>query len=131
MSVPATLRVSGSTKIGPIQPTSAPFPSQESVASLNFEETVQANKCQTISINSASPSFFDLLAGSGITKVRYLYIQARVGSFVLRVTTSAGVDQVFDLSRLLVLSNPQPGTEITAVAIQGVGDIELQLAGDP
>jgi hypothetical protein len=131
VTVPTQLRVTGATKIGPIQPTSAPFPSGEAVYSLNFEETVQENLCRTFSVNSPSPAFFDLLASSGIASLRYIYIRARVGAFVVRVTSSAGVDQLFDLSRLLVLSNPQPGTEWTALAIQGVGDIEVQLAGDP
>lgn len=131
MTVPTQLRVTGASKIGPIQPTSAPFPSGEAVYSLNFEETVQENLCRTFSVNSASPAFFDLLTGSGIANLRYLYLRVRVGSFVVRLSSSAGADQVFDLSRLLVVSNPQPGTGWTALAIQGVGDIEIQLAGDP
>ncbi len=132
MTIPAQLTVAGASRIGPIQPTSAPFPSGESVFSLNFNETVQVNKCQGIPVNSPSPAFFDLLTGTGITKLRYIYIRARVGAFVVRVSSAGGgTDQVFDLSRLLVVSNPTPGTEWTALAIQGVGDVEVQLAGDP
>ena len=132
MTVPTLLTVAGASTLGPIQPTSAPFPSGESVFSFNFTETVQVNSCRTISISSASPAFFDLLVGTGIVSLRYVYIRARVGAFVVRVTSEGGgVDQVFDLSRLLVVSNPVPGTEWTALAIQGVGDVEIQLAGDP
>lgn len=132
MSVPVQLRVSGAATLGPIQPTSSPFPSGQTAMSLNFSDTVLAHTgTRAIPINSPSPAFFDLMAGSGITSVRWVVIIPRSGSFVLRFTTSAGVDQLVDLSGLWAQRLPVPGTEITALAIQGVGDIEMQLAGDP
>lgn len=130
MSVPQKLELSGAATLGPIQPSSAPFPTSECVVSINLTQTVQAGIRNALSINTPSPGFFDLLAGSGITNVRFGVIRVRTGPFVIRVTSSAGTDQVFDLSDQLVISNPLPGTEWTALAVQGIGDLEILLAGD-
>ena len=133
MSVPKKATVSGAVDIGPIQPTAAPFPSTQCVASLASEMTTQADYTQARSITSPS-SFVDLLASTGITNVRLLVLRARAGTFQVRVTSDNSgvplVDQIFTLSDLLVITNPSSGSQFTAVAVQGVGDLEITIAGD-
>lgn len=131
MTIPSKLRVAGAVTIGPVQPSGS-FPSGQSVSQLNFERIVNAHSgVRAISVNSPTPGFFDLMANLGFTQVTFAKLRVRTGSFVVDVTTSAGANQVFDLSDLWLVNNPIPGTEITGLRIQGVGDLEVTLAGDP
>lgn len=129
MTVPKQVKLSGASSIGPIIPGASPFPSGECVTSINAAQTIQADRQFARSINSPA-AFVDLLTGSGITNIRYLVLRARAGTFTVRVTSPGGVDQVWTLSDLLILSNPVLGSEWTALAVQGVGDIEVQIGGD-
>ena len=133
MTVPKKASVSGAVVIGPIQPTAAPFPSGECVVSLAAELTVQADYNQSRTINSPA-TFVDLLAATGITNVRLLALRARAGTFEVRVTSDNSgtpiVDQILTLSDLWVITNPSSGSQFTAVAVRGVGDLEITIAGD-
>lgn len=133
MAVPKEAKVSGAVTIGPIQPTAAPFPSGECVASLASVLTTQADYSQARSISSPA-AFVDLLTATGITNVRLLVLRARAGTFEVRVTSDNSgapiVDQIFTLSDLLVITNPASGSQFTAVAVRGTGDLEIAIAGD-
>lgn len=131
MTVPKKLEVSGAVTTGPIQPTAAPFPSGQSTLSLNSEQTPLADFNNAMSVSVMAPSFTDVLAGTGITNVKFIAMRVRNGTLVVRVTTAAAVDQEFSLSDTLVISNPTAGTEVTALAVQGTADLELMVTGDP
>jgi hypothetical protein len=126
--VPKKLTVNGASAIGPIQPTAAPFPSNESVLSLNHEQQPTADLTRTMSINSPA-AFVDMLANTGITALRFISLRVRAGTLDVRASSSAGADQIWRCSDLLVLGNPLTGSEFTAFAVRGVADIEIQLAG--
>ncbi len=133
MTVPKKLAISGALRIGPIQPTAAPFPSGDCVVSLNAEQTTQADVSFARSINSPG-AFVDLLTGTGITNIRALHMRARGGTFEIRYTAdnsgSPIADQVTTLSDELLLTNPASGSQWTALAVRGVGDLEVTIAGD-
>ena len=133
MTFPKKLTVSGALRIGPIQPTVAPFPSRDCVVSLNTEQTTQADVSNDRSFNSPV-TFVDLLTGTGITNIRALHLRARGGTFEIRYTAdnsgSPIVDQVTTLSDELLITNPSSGSQWTALAVRGVGDLEVTIAGD-
>lgn len=129
MSVSKSATVTGSLKIGPVQPTSYPFPTGEGVASLNSTQTVTASSGpKGLSINSPA-AFVDLLTGAGVTNIKMLSVRVRAGTVTLRISSAAGVDQLLSVSDLLVLSNPVDSSAWTALAAQGVADLELMIAG--
>lgn len=129
MTVPKQLNIDGAMSIGPIQPTTFPFPSGEGTVSLNTTQTTQAdNGPRGLSVNSPS-SFQDLLSNSGVTNIRALYLRVRTGQLTVQVSSSAAAMQQFVVSDMLVLSCPIPGTELTALGVKGTADIELMMAG--
>jgi hypothetical protein len=132
VGVPHQLAVVGSATLGPIQPTSCPFPSGTSSISLNTTQTRQAARADSLSFNVPSPSWQSLIAGLGITAVRFLVIRVQSGSILVRVTSaSGGALQVLPVSDYIVLSLPRAGTELTVVEAQGTANMELIVAGDP
>jgi hypothetical protein len=128
MAVPKKLELRGAVTSGPVTPTSSPFPTGESIVSLNVDQTPQADVAKAFSVNSPS-SFQDILTGTGITNLTFISLRVRSGTFQVRRTSAGGADQIDTLSELLVVSNPTSGSEWTALAVQGVGDIEMLLAG--
>jgi len=130
MSVPKQVKISGAMTIGPIQPTTAPFPSGEGVVSLNLLHTSQVDTGPRSRMINSPASFEDLLAGTGITNLRWLYLRPRNATLTFRLTSPAGVDQVLTISEMLVMSCPSPGSEWTSLGVQGAGDLEMMLAGD-
>jgi hypothetical protein len=128
VAVPKQLKVTGAASLGPFAENCGTVPTGECGASLNFTQTVQADRVFSRAINSPA-AFVDLL-DAAFTNVRYVLLRVRAGTFTVRVTSPAGVDQFFTLSDLLVVSNPSSGSEWTAIAVQGTGDIEVMLAGD-
>lgn len=129
MTVPKQAAINGSAKVGPIQPTAASFPSGECIASITTTpQTTQADSQKALSINSPA-AFVDVLAGTGVTNVKLLVMRVRAGTATLRITSPGGVDQQFTLSDLLVLNNPVDASAWTALAIQGVVDVEMTIAG--
>lgn len=130
MTVPAKLKVGGAATLNPVV-SSGSFPSGHSVGRLDVDRTVTAHSGnRAFAVNSPSPGFLDLLAGSGVTNATFVFLRVRTGTFVVDVTTSAGANQQFDLSGEWLVNNPTPGSEITGLRIQGVGDIEIMIAGD-
>lgn len=129
MAVQQKVTSSGAVTIGPSNAGCSPFPSVESVVSLNETRTYGVSRVMSRSL--ASPAaFVDMLAGLGISAVRLMVLRVQSGSLQVRVSSSAGVDQVFNVSSTLYLSNPLTGTELTAVSFQGTADFELVVAGD-
>lgn len=80
-------------------------------------------------INSPN-AFVDLLAGMSTSGIRFVAIRVANGTATLRITTDAGADQLISISDLFVVSNPARGSEITALAIQGVVNVEYLVSGD-
>lgn len=129
MTTPQEIRFAGAVTLGP--PSACCLrPSSIFTQPVDVCQVAQAGITQERRINSPSPAFVDLLANTGITNLRYINMLARQGVFTVRITWTGGVDQLLPLSEYLALSNPQTGSQITALAIQGVGDLSLVLAGD-
>lgn len=130
MTVPQRVQVQGSVTLGPVLPSSCPFPSMDTGFSINVDQTRGASKNVSRSISVISPTWLDVLANSGITTVRFVSMRVNGGVVTVRKTTPAGADQVDTVSDLWVWSSPQPGGEITALAIQGTANVEMIIAGD-
>lgn len=130
MGVLQKIDVSGSVSVGPVLPSSSPFPSSSGDMDISTTQVRPENRQSAFSVNSPSPAFKDLLQGMSISAVRLVAMRVFGGSLVVRWTTAAGVDQLTTVSDLLVISNPNAGSEITALAAQGVANVELIVAGD-
>lgn len=131
MSVPKQLKVTGAVSLGPIQPTSAPFPSGQSTLSLNLQQTVTRSSGDRAFQVDASITPFDLLAGTGITSVKYLLLRVTGGTLTIRASSPAANDQDFTVSDKLEISNPLSGSPWTALSVQaGIAYIEILIAGD-
>lgn len=96
---------------------------------LNSTTNIKRN----FSLNSAL-AFQDLLVGTGLglsplVPVKFVYLKVSNGSVDVRLTTPSATDQIFDLSDLWIQNSPLAGNEITALALRGVADIEVLLAG--
>ncbi len=128
MTVPKLVRLSGAANIGPTTPSSGPFPSGDCTVSVNAQQTTQADNQFARTINSPT-TFVDLLAGNGIANVTFLVLRVRAGTLTVRVTSPAGVDQLFDVSDLLVLSQSVSSSAWTALAVRGSADVEVTIAG--
>jgi len=129
MTTPQKFELLGAATLGAVSPVGA-FPANESSFPIAVSQITQGSSVGARRINTPSPGFLDLLAGTGITSLRYLVLIVRNGVFVVRMSSSAGADQLLTVSEFIAFSNPQSGSQITALAIQGVGDIDLVMAGD-
>lgn len=126
-----TLQVSGAAVLGPPQATcGSAFSAGSDVVSLGLTQNPQAAKPGCRNINSPS-TWVDLLADSGIGVARFVLLRASGGTLEVRFTTTAGVDQVADLTDLFLLSNPLAGYGVTALAVRGSADLEMLITGDP
>jgi hypothetical protein len=81
-------------------------------------------------VNAPSPAFQDLLLGMSFSAIRFVAIKIISGSIVLRITTPGGALQLITVSDEIIISNPNPGSEITALAAQGIANVEMTVAGD-
>ena len=97
--------------------------------SLNLSQSPQAGG-GPICRNVNSPAAFVDIFPDGISVARFVSLRVTAGVLTVRMTTTAGVDQVFDLSDLHVLSNPIAGYGVTALAVQGSADLEYLITGD-
>lgn len=131
MGVSQLINVQGSVTLGPVLPCGTAFPSVQSTIDLALQQTRQLGRTESMTINVNSPSFASLVAGLTFSAIRFVALRVQSGILTLRVTTPAGAQQLFTVSELIVLSNPQAGSEITALDAQGVANVELIIAGDP
>lgn len=81
-------------------------------------------------INSPA-AFVDLFASLGLGNATHASMRVEGGSLTLRFTTPDGADQLLRCSKLFVWDSPSAGSGMTALAVQGVADIEIIVAGDP
>lgn len=129
MPTPQQIAFKGAVTLGPPS-ASCLIPSGVVAIPIDVCNIAQASVSRSLRLNSPSPAFENLLAGSGITSLRYGLLIARNGVFTVRISWPGGVDQLIPLSEYWAFSNPQTGSQITALAVQGVGDLEVVLAGD-
>lgn len=108
---------------GPIPAGACPIPLNAVIASY------QASTGLTQRQIASPAAFVDLLAGSGLTQVMFVYLRVIGGTVTLRVTTAAGVDQVSSVSDLYVVSHSSVAAAFTAVAVQGTAEIEFLAVG--
>lgn len=132
MSCLKSLQLSGAAVLGP--PTAvcgSAGGSGTTVVSIGLTQTPQASKpggCRNI---NSPTTWIDLLSDSGISVARFVLLRACAGALQVRMTTTAGSDQVFDLTDLHVLANPIAGYGVTALAVRGTADLEYLITGDP
>jgi hypothetical protein len=129
MSTPQIIRFAGAVTLEPPS-ASCLLPSGVTAIPLDIRQLAQSSVNRALRVNTPSPGFLDLLANSGVTNLRQGLLIARNGIFTVRITWAGGVDQLIPLSEYWAFSNPQTGSQITALAIQGVGDLEMLIAGD-
>lgn len=79
-------------------------------------------------INSAA-TWIDLLTANGFAAITGLLLNVASGSIELRVTSALAADQIVPVSGFYGFASKTVGTELTAVAVRGVGTFELMLAG--
>ncbi len=129
MAQPKTVTVNGAVIVGPASSTSL-VPSLQDNVLLSVLRTYAYSTADTYSINNpVEGSPFTLPLGS-ITKVRFFYMRVIGASAELMVTNAHGADQKFDVSEMIVWSSPNEGTQLTAIKLVGVTDIEVILSGD-
>lgn len=102
----------------------------ECVFPIDLNQVAQANLGRKFRLNSPASFVDQALATFGISVARFIAIRVSGGAVTVRVTSTAGVDQVFDVTDLLVLANPLAGYGVTALALKGVADIQILLTGD-
>ena len=74
-------------------------------------------------------TWIDLLTANGFSEITGLLLNVASGSIELRVSSDLAVDQVIPVSGFHGFASKTVGTELTAVAVRGVGTFELMLAG--
>lgn len=79
-------------------------------------------------INSPA-TWIDLMTANGFSTVTGLLLQVASGSIELRVSSALANDQVVPVSGVHAFASKTVGTELTAVAVRGVGTFELMIAG--
>lgn len=130
MPVNQRVQVQGSVTLGPVLPTSAPFPSMDTGFSISVDQTRGVSRPVSRSISVVDPAWLNLLTDGGFTSVRFVVLRVNGGTATIRFTTPQGADQVMTVSDLFVWSSPQVGGEMTALAIRGSCNIEGIIAGD-
>lgn len=131
MSSPKKVTVAGSVSLGPPYPCSGgSFPSLSQQVTLQADQTRSVSRGTSRPINSPS-AFVDLLASLGLGTATHVTIRIEGGALTLRFTTPDGADQLLRCSRLFVWDSPSAGSGMTALAVEGVADIEIIVAGDP
>lgn len=102
----------------------------ESIIGLSFCSAVQSAFSSARTINDLV-SFVDLLAASGLTTVRLVVLKVLGGANLeVRYSTPGNADQVVRASGFHLIANPTLGSEITALAVRGSGQIEYIVAGN-
>lgn len=128
MSVAQKVSVGGSVTLGPSYPAST-FPTLSQQIALISEQTRGIGRGQAMSINSPA-AFVDLMASLGASNLTHATVRIVGGSLTLRFTTVDGADQLLRCSNLFVWDSPSAGSGMSALAAQGVADVEIALAGD-
>lgn len=121
------LSITGSAVLEP--PTQGQrFPTLRSVIDLSAEQYPRASRSQPFTLDSAV-TWIDLLAGLNLTSATFLTIRVSTGSVELRVTTSAGTDQLFSFSDFLAIASSRAGFEWTSIEARGLAEIEIMIGG--
>lgn len=130
MSSSQKVTILGSVSLGPPYPSSGTFPSLSQQVSLQADQTRSISRGTGRPINSPA-AYIDLLASLGLGTATHVTLRISGGSLTLRFTTPDGADQLLRCSKLFVWDSPSAGSGMTALAVQGVADIEIIVAGDP
>lgn len=107
----------------------SPLPSIGVVLGTAFKATYQSLETTRFSVNTTVAAPFTLDLGT-IISVRMLGIRVTGGMVTLRLTSSVGSDQQIDVSDLFLWHTPFAGSQITAVSMYGIADVEAAIAGD-
>lgn len=127
MAQPVTVTVNGSVSAQP-SATNALAPSLAATVLFGTQRTYSYRVDDSFSINSpVSPTSVNL---GSITNVRFIFLRT-IGSPVTAFLTSpAGSAQAFPVSEYFLWSSPSVGSQVTAISLQGVSDLEMILVGD-
>lgn len=129
MAQPITITVTGAATAAPAS-TTALVPSLMSMKPFGMNRTYSYRIANSFNVNNpliGSP--FTVPLGS-IAKVRFALMAVIGNSMQVIVTSTAGTDQSFKVSELLLWSAPTEGDQWTSIKLVGVGDVELLLLGD-
>lgn len=101
----------------------------EGIIGLSFCSTVVAAFSGARTINDLV-TFVDLLSATGLTTVNLVVLKVLGGANLeVRYSTPGNADQVVRASGFHLIANPTLGSEITALAVRGAGQIEYIVAG--
>lgn len=101
----------------------------EGIVGLSFCSTVTSAFAGSRTINDLV-SFVNLLTSTGLTTVSLVVLKVLGGANLeVRYSTPGNADQVVRASGFHLIANPTLGSEITALAVRGNGQIEYIVAG--
>jgi len=130
MAQPVTISVTGAIQAAPAVST-ALAPSLSDTVQFGTNRTYSYKISNNFSINNpiiGSP--FDVPLGS-ITKVRFMFIRTIGASVLMLVTSPADPDpQLIYVAEEMFWSSPSEGTQLTAIQLVGVTDVEMIISGD-
>lgn len=126
----ALVQIQGAIVASPVVPQPG-GPGLQEVASLVTRASYAASKSSRPTIQNTLLSPF-VVPLEGIVKVRIFFVAVLTGGSLIVTYSSpnGGDDQLLPVSDKLLLHNPNPGDELTAIAISGNADIVYFIAGD-
>lgn len=86
------------------------------------------NKKHNSFVRSFTTAVNEDILGSDFTKVSALFIKVVSGDLTVKLTTSAGTDQIITLDRVLYIETST--RTISNILISGTGEIEIMLSGE-
>ena len=130
MAQPITITVNGAVQAAPAS-TTALAPSLSDTVQFGTSRTYAYKITNSFSINNPlSGSPFTVPLGS-ITKVRFMFIRAIGAGVLMLLTSPADPDpQLLYVTEEMLWSSPSEGTQLTAIQLVGVTDVEMILSGD-
>ena len=110
-----------------------PFPA--GIGASGIRPTVDLGGCGPVTygsqVNGAFPIAGTVVLAAEIAAIRFVSVRSvRGDSLVLVVTSEEGTDQEIPFSSVVAISCAKSGTPITALSVQGPGEIEYLVAGD-
>jgi hypothetical protein len=123
-----TVQVAGAVTVAPSSPAQLST-SVQAFLKLDLSVVYESAKGGIVSVNSTSLSPF-VVPFEGIVRGRFFAFRLESGATMeVHVVTGLGT-AIFPVSDELVIHNPNPGDEFTAISLIGAGDVRYLLAGD-
>jgi hypothetical protein len=117
--------------VGTPAPAGCPSPSFGDYVNTSFQGSYEGRVLGAPTIVNATELIPYVLNLDTITKVRAMVLKKRSGVLLLLATSpNGGVDQKIPVGDVLIIHNPFPGDELTALKLVGTADIEYALFGN-